>query len=175
MKQRSANHPGTCPSLRAVRRHWQAWIHAARTLLQASDGSALVEFAVCLPILSMLFVACVDYALMVQEEIQVQDAATAGAAYGAMPSNQSDLTGMQNAATNAAPGVSGFNAVASKIYSCSPGGTAVTSTTTCSGYGTPIEYVQVHTTATAPPLLAYSGISSLSLQGYATFRVMWSP
>jgi len=175
MKQRSAIELPSCPSLRAVRRPCQAWIQAARTLLYTSDGSALVEFAVFLPILAMVFVVCVDYALMVQEQIQVQDAATAGAAYGAIPGNQSNLTGMQNAAINAAPGVSGFNAVASNVYTCTPGGTAVTSTTTCSGYGTPIEYVRVHTTATASPLLAYSGIPSLSLQGYATFRVLWAP
>jgi len=152
----------------------RASIKAARTLLSGSEGSALVEFAVCLPILSLVFVACVDYALMVQQEIQVQDAAAAGAAYGAVPGNQADLTGMQNAATNAATGITGFSAVATDVFTCTPGGSTVSSSAHCSGYGTPIEYVYVHTTATATPLLSYVGIAGLSLQGNATYRVMWA-
>jgi hypothetical protein len=52
----------------------------------------------------------------------------------------------------------------------------VLSSATCSGYGTPIEYVQVKTSATVPTLLAYVGMpSSLALKGSATFRVPWTP
>jgi Flp pilus assembly protein TadG len=146
------------------------------SLLRCERGVAMIEFALFLPILAFLFVGVVDYALEIQQTLQIQEAASAGAAYGAIPGNQKSVTGMQTAAQNAASGVSGFSATASDIFACSPGGTAVTSATSCSGYGTPIEYVQVKTSATIPALLAYPGMpSSLTLHGSATYRVPWQP
>jgi Flp pilus assembly protein TadG len=137
---------------------------------------ALVEFALFLPILAFLFIGVVDYALYLQETLQIQEAASAGAAYGTIPGNQKSLAAMQTAAQNAASGVSGFSAVATDIFTCSPGGATVTSATTCSGYGTPIEYVQVATSATVPAMLAYPGMpASLTIHGSATFRVPWQP
>ncbi len=146
----------------------------ALDLFDTQSGSALVEFALCVPVLVLVFMGVVDYGLMLQQEMQISQAAAAGAAYGAIPGNQEDFTGMQTAAQNAAPGVSGFAAVATDVYTCTPGGAAVVSTATCSGYGTPIEYVQLRTSATVPPLLAYSGISSLPLSGKALYRVQWT-
>jgi Flp pilus assembly protein TadG len=144
-------------------------------LLRSESGVALIEFSLFLPILAFLFVGIVDYALELQEGLQVQEAAAAGAAYGVTPGNQKDLAGMQTAAQNAALGVSGFSATAVDVYTCTPGGTTVTSGSTCSGYGTPITYVQVTTSATIPVFLAYPGMpSSLTLHGAATYRVPWT-
>jgi Flp pilus assembly protein TadG len=148
---------------------------SAGDLLRSDQGSALVEFALFTPVLVFTFVAMVDYAIMTQQAMQVQDAATSGAEYGIIPGNQTDTSGMQTAATKAAAGLSGFSAVATNIFTCSPGGATVASSTSCSSYGTPIEYVQVQTTATASPLLAYTGITSLTLKGYAAIRVPWTP
>jgi Flp pilus assembly protein TadG len=143
--------------------------------LRSESGVALIEFALFLPILAFLFVGIVDYSLEIQETQQIQEAAAAGAEYGAIPGNQKNLAGMQTVAANAASGVSGFSATASDIFTCSPGGTAVTSATTCSGYGTPIEYVNVTTVATIPVYLVYPGMpSSLTLHGAATYRVPWT-
>jgi len=145
-------------------------------MLRSERGVATVEFALFLPVLAFLFIGIVNYALEIQQTMQIQEAASAGAAYGAIPGNQKSLTGMQTAAQNAASGVSGFSATASDIFTCSPGGTTVTSASSCSGYGTPIEYVQVSTSATVPALLAYPGMpSSLTLHGSATYRVPWQP
>ncbi len=145
------------------------------SLLHSDDGVALVEFSLFLPLLTFLFVGIVDYAMEIQQTLQIQEAATAGAMYGAIPGNQKSLTGMQAAAQSAAAGVHGFSATASDIFTCTPGGAAVTSATICSGYGTPIEYVQVNTTATIPVYLAYPGMpANLVLQGGATFRVPWT-
>jgi Flp pilus assembly protein TadG len=143
----------------------------------SDDGSALVEFAVCVTVLVLLLVGIADYALLIQQAMQVSEAAAAGASYGAIPGNSKDTAGMQTAAQNAASGLSGFAATAADIFTCSPGGTAVTSSTICTGYGTPIEYVQVKTSATVYPLLKYTGISSSSipLKATATYRVQWVP
>jgi len=148
----------------------------AKSLVESESGSALVEFAVFLSVLTLLFVGIVDYGLEIQQAMQVQEAASAGASYGEIPGNVKNLTGMEAAATSAAPGVHGFSVTAVDIFSCTPGGAAVLSSATCSGYGTPIEYVQVKTSATVPTLLAYVGMpSSLALKGSATFRVPWTP
>jgi len=145
-------------------------------VLRDESGVAMVEFALFLPLLAFMFVGIVDYALYEQETLQVQEAATAGAAYGTIPGNVKALTGMQTAAANAASGLTGFAAVATDVFTCTPGGATVTSATTCSGYGTPIEYVQVSTSATVPAMLAYPGMpASLTLHGQASFRVPWTP
>jgi len=136
----------------------------------------LAEFAVCLPLLLLLVAGIVDCALMIQEAMLVNDAASAGAAYGAIPGRHGDLAGMEAAATAAAKGVSGFSATATDVYACTAGGAEVSSTASCSGYGTPIEYVKVQTSATAQSILGFPGIpSSVNLSGTALFRVEWTP
>ena len=144
--------------------------------LKSEDGSALIEFSLLLPVLVFLFMGIVDYGLETQQAMQIMEAATAGASYGAINGNQKDLVGMQNAARNSATGVSGFSVTASNIFTCSPGGAQVTSSTICTGYGTPIEYVKVTTGATVPTLLAFPGMpTNLVLQQTAMYRVPWKP
>jgi Flp pilus assembly protein TadG len=138
------------------------------------SGSILVEFAVSLSVLTLVFIGVADYALMIQQALLVTGAAAAGAAYGVIPGNQTNLSGMQTAARNTASGVSGFSVTATDVFTCTPGGASVSSSSTCSGYGTPIEYVQVTTSATVNPLLSWTGISASTLTGTASFRVAWT-
>jgi Flp pilus assembly protein TadG len=143
--------------------------------LDDESGSALVEFAAFLALLVLIFVGVVDYSMEIQQAMQVQEAATAGASYGAIPGNESDLVGMKAAAVSAAPGVHGFSANATNLWTCSPGGASVTSSTMCPGSVTPSKYVVVTTAATVPVMLAYVGMpANLALHGSATFRVPWS-
>ena len=71
----------------------------------SESGSALIEFSLMLPVLVFLFVGIADYGLEMQQAMQIMEAATAGASYGAINGNQKDLVGMQNAAKNSAVGV----------------------------------------------------------------------
>ena len=143
---------------------------------RSESGSALVEFSLLLPMLVYVFVGIVDYALETEQTMQIIEAATAGAAYGAINGNQKDFTGMQSAAQNSAVGVQGFSVVASNLFTCTPGGAPVASNATCPGYGTPIEYVKVTTSATVPTLFPFPGLpSSLNLQQTAIYRVPWKP
>ncbi|WP_263376230.1 TadE/TadG family type IV pilus assembly protein [Granulicella aggregans] len=143
--------------------------------LRDSDGSAMVEFAVFLSVLMMILVGMVDYAVAIQEAMQLQVAATAGAAWGAIPGNEGNLSGMQTAATNAATGVSGFSVTATNLWTCSAGGSSVASTSTCSGGVTPYKYVVVKTSASVPSPLSFPGVSpSRTLSGAAIFQVPWS-
>jgi Flp pilus assembly protein TadG len=138
-------------------------------------GSALIEFCVLLSAMVLVFVGMVNYGWEIQQAMQVQEAATAGASYGAVPGNESDLTGMKSAATKSAPGVSGMTVTATNLWTCTAGGASVTSTTTCSGGVTPYKYVVVTTSATVSTLLNYPGLAaSLALKGSASYEVPWS-
>jgi len=146
--------------------------------MRSERGAALVELAFCLPMMLTIFVGIADYALLIQDQMTISKAAAAGAAYGAVHGNEDNLAGMQAAAVNAATGVSGFTAVASDIFVCSPGGATVSSESSCSGYGTPIKYVQIVATGNSPSLVAASLLglpSAVTLQSKTCFRVRWTP
>lgn len=146
------------------------------TFLHDDHGNALIELALILPLFCLILLGTVNYSLRIQQAMQVTSAATAGAAYGLIPGNQADLTGMQNAATSAASGVANMTVTASQLWTCAPGGSSVLSSSTCSSYGTPIQYVQVHTSASVPALFAWPGLSSaMTVQQTVTYRVPWTP
>jgi Flp pilus assembly protein TadG len=135
-------------------------------------GSALLELGLLFSLLLLLLLGVVDFSLIIQQAMVVTEAAYAGAQYGAQYFNSTNYTGMQTVATNSAKGISGFTATATKWCACSPGGTAVACTSTCSSYGTPIAYVQVVTTATASVLFKYTAIPlSVPLRGVCVLRV----
>ncbi len=145
--------------------------------LRSEEGNALIEMALVLPIFFMIVLGCVNLSLQEQEAMQVTEAANAGASFGIIPGNQANLLGMENAASNAAANVTGFTVTATRLWSCTAGGAAATSTTVCTGtYSTPLQYVQVNTSATAPALFSWPGTSAnITLQGSATIRVPWQP
>jgi Flp pilus assembly protein TadG len=150
--------------------------------LHAEKGSALVEFALIVPSMLIILSGIFDYAIFFQAKIQVQDQAEAGAAFGAIPGNQNNLSGMQFWATyNQQSGgglsaASSYQATATNIFTCTPGGASVSYNTLCAGNpaGTPIEYVQVKTQAVYKSILICPGIpSKLTLIGQAVYRVTW--
>jgi Flp pilus assembly protein TadG len=152
------------------------WRNSAKEMFCSEQGSALVEFALCLPMLVVVLAGIVDYGEMIQVSMLVTQAASAGAAYGAIPGNNNDLAGMQAAGRNSASGLVSLTVSAVDIYSCTAGGTAVLSSNVCSGYGTPIKYAQVKASATFQPILPFDGLSSpTTLQSTSSFRVLWTP
>jgi Flp pilus assembly protein TadG len=150
-------------------------------LHSSEDGSILVEFALVLTPLILILACMVNYALWIQKEMQIQDAASAAAAAGAVPGAASNHLAMQYTAAYIVTGspynynTPAFTATATDFYVCTPGGSHVTATTSCSGT-TPFHYVQVVTSATMPSLLGFRGIaSSMNLVGQATYRVEVTP
>jgi Flp pilus assembly protein TadG len=135
-------------------------------------GSAVVELSLLFGVLLLLLLGVIDFALVTQQAMVVSEAAYAGSQYGAISGNSSNFATMQTIATNSAKGISGFSATASKWCACSPGGAAVSCASTCPGYGSPVAYVQVVTTATASVLFKYTGIPvSIPLRGVCVLRV----
>jgi Flp pilus assembly protein TadG len=125
-------------------------------------GIATVEFALITPLLLLLVAAVVDYTLLMRAAIAVGDAARAGAEFGSISvANSSNVSGMQTAALNAAPDISGLTAAAAQVCSCSNGNTVNCSGGTCpSGPVRKYAQVTVKTTVSAMftyPSLGYTG------------------
>lgn len=135
-------------------------------------GSVLVEFSLILPIVVFMFIGMINLGVAVEQSIVVSEAAEAGTRYGTLPSKSTDLTGMQNAATAAASGLSDFSATATTWCSCVPAGAAVNCSNSCPGSGTPDKYIQVQTSATVQALANYPGLAaSFALKGFSAMRV----
>ena len=135
-------------------------------------GIATIEFAIVVPLLLLLVAAAVDYSLLMRAAIAVGDAARAGAEYGSLnTSNASNTSGMQTAALNAAPDITGLTATASQFCSCSNGNTV-----NCSGGSCPSgpvrTYVQVTVQTTVSPVFSYPQLGYTgAVAAKATMRV----
>lgn len=165
--------------------------------LHSNAGSAIVELALTLPMLTLLVIGAAEIGRMAYAAIEVTEAARAAVAYGSQNSNAAaDVTGMTNAANAAAPDVSSlltftngspnFACVCDTIsssgaVSTSPstpgscGSVTITSCTTISSteIQKPVSYVQVFTQATVPTMFHYPGIPrSFTLHGWAQMRVI---
>jgi Flp pilus assembly protein TadG len=120
----------------------------------------------------LLLLGVIDFGLVIQQAMVVNEAAYAGAQYGAMSGNSTNYAAMQTIATNSAKGISGFTATATKWCACSAGGASVSCASTCVSYGTPVAYLQVITTATASLLFKYTSIPlTVPLRGVCVLRV----
>ena len=133
-------------------------------------GSAMVEFALIAPMLLLVMAGVLDYSLALRTAIVVADAARAGAQYGSLTAaNSSDISGMQAAARNAAPTLTGLTVTAEQACQCSDG-TAASCSGSCST-GALSVYVRVTATATAPLAFRYPGLAfSGAVSSSATMR-----
>jgi len=150
--------------------HSKALRAVAGELIFITKGASLVEFGLLLPLLCLLLIGVIDFGRAYYLDIEVSNAAHAGALYGTQ--NSTDITGMQNAATGDAQDVTGMTATATYGCECSDGSSV---TPLCSSQPTcgvnAVNYVQVTTSATYHPLFPWPGIpSSVSLQGSAKLR-----
>jgi Flp pilus assembly protein TadG len=151
-------------------------------------GQAFVELAFVVPVLILLLLGAVELGRLAYADIEVSNAARAGVAY-AMQSNTkaSDSTGIQNAAKQDAPDITGLivdnNGPPTLTCYCETAGVAAASSCTtintgsvgpgaCASPSIIVEYVQVNTSATIDTAFHFVGIpSSVTLQGLAIMRV----
>ena len=164
--------------------------------LHSNAGSAIVELALTLPMLTLLLVGAAELGRMAYAAIEVTEAARAAVAYGSQNSaTAGDVTGMQNAANAAAPDIGSLLTFTngSPNYACvcdtiSSSGAVSTSPSTPGSCGSMltncatvnsteiqkiVPYVQVFTQATVPTMFHYPGIpSSFTLHGWAQMRVI---
>lgn len=144
--------------------------HTLAHLGREDRGTSLVETAVLMPVLMLLFVGTIDFGRAYYSAIEVNSAAEAGALYGVQ--NPTDLTGMVAASKLDAADLASVAAVATYGCECSDGGSVVPScgtAPTCT-YNV-VNYVEVDTTYTYTPIIRYPGLSSaLTLHGSARMR-----
>ena len=85
---------------------------------QADAGGALVELALVLPVLVLVFVGTVDFGRVFYTSQSLTNAARAGAQYGAAsPATSGDTAGME-ATAEAATNLSGVTADADRLCQC---------------------------------------------------------
>lgn len=107
-------------------------LSACVTRVKSEKGSALVELALCLPLLVLILVGTVDFARVFYTAIELQNGARAGAQYGASNTARSgDTAGMRSNATSAATDIvvdlaHPVSAEASRLCQCLTDAGAVT-------------------------------------------------
>ena len=162
--------------------------------LRDNSGSAFVELAIILPILTLLVIASAELGRIAYAAIEVSNAARAGVAYGAQSNlTAKDSAGIKLAAKDEAPNVTSLNATATDSCVCetvttSTGAIKRTAIHVCSGSSSTlaadcptsttsttvnyvVNYVSVSTSATVSTMFHYPGIpSSFSLSGFAQMR-----
>ncbi len=131
-----------------------------RSLLSQCGGNAALELAFLAPPLMLLAVGTVDYGLAMYNQIEVQNAAQAGAEY--VLKHGYSVAGISGAVTSATPLTVSATPAATLSCGC-PSGTSITPAacnSNCPSGLTAGNYVTVNAQATYTTLVPYPGISS---------------
>jgi Flp pilus assembly protein TadG len=141
--------------------------------MREDSGQALIEAALGMSVCVTLLLGAAELGRVSYAAIEVANAAHAGVAYGCLShTDASDNSGMQLAATQEAPDVSGISATASHFCKCSDGTASTCAVSDCS-LSRIVEYVQVTTSATYDPKIYVPGMPhSYALNGNAVMRVV---
>ncbi len=145
---------------------------------RSESGGALVELAVALPIVVVVFAATIDFARVFYTAMALTNAARAGVQYGSLnTANSNDTAGMQAVATGAT-NTTGITAVATQQCKCATDAgvfdvAAVSCTSTCTSPKHLVLTVTVTTSKTFTTVMTgFPSIpSSVSLTRTATMRV----
>lgn len=126
-------------------------------MIRPRRGSTMIEFALTAPLLMLLAAGVLNYGMALRSAIAVAAAARAGAQYGSISAaNAADVAGMQAAAADAAPRLTGMVVTPLQVCRCS-NGSAVSCSGTCAS-GAVAMYVEVTARATAPHIFRYPGL-----------------
>lgn len=135
-------------------------------------GQAVVELALTSPFLLLFSLVAADACRVYFTSIAVNNAAKAGAQYGAQSLAKSgDISGMQNAAIADAPEIYGIGATASVYCKC-PNQSGTFSCRSLNNCADKRAYVEVDTSSNFHTLIKYPGIpDSVPVSGQAIMRV----
>lgn len=137
-------------------------------------GGGAAEFALVLPLFTLLFTGAIDIGGMAWTKMQVSAAARAGAAYALVKGfNSSAITAAVNDATELAV----TPTTPQQLYGCPDVATGIATagvvvSTTCSSGATAGKYVIVGASASYTPVLPWPFIAApVSLSSTATVRI----
>jgi Flp pilus assembly protein TadG len=154
----------------------RAGLRLLAALTRSRSGNAAVEFGLAAPVLVGLLVPVADLGMAFSRQVQVQQAAQAGAQYAVFNAwNNNSSTSIAGVVTSAT-GLSGITASPAPYQFCGcPSGSAVAAATcnsTCASGQVAGYYVVVSAQATYQPALPYSVLgSSVRLSATSTVRV----
>jgi len=149
-----------------------------REIREQESASALIEFALVVPVFTLLLLGVLNYGMAMQKYGAIADSARAGAESALLQTCSPNLgcyanmTKMQSVAKSSAAsaGIADYAAVATNFCTCSPGnGVTVSCTGSCSGYGQPAMYVQVTVTGTLP--LLFGSSPGIAVKSVARVRI----
>jgi Flp pilus assembly protein TadG len=156
-----------------LRRTWRPLRDLMRVMRADRRGVAAIEFAIMVPTLIMMTVCTVDLGMGIYTNMQVQDAAQAGAQYAMV--HGFDANSISTVVSNAT-GQSGISASPAPVQYCgcatAAGVTNVTCGAACPAGAVSGTYVQVSTQATYTTIVPYPMIAnSFTLTAQAAVRV----
>ena len=136
-------------------------------------GVAAIEFAVIVPVLLFMMVAIVDFGTAIYSDMEVQNAAQAGAQYAI--AHGFNATSISSAVTNA-NNLPGMTVASGPTEFCgcatSTGVTTIACSSTCTGGSTPGTYVSLSARATYTTIVPYPLLpSSFTFTSPATVRI----
>lgn len=144
-----------------------------KNFFRSQSGTAMVEFAVVLPVLVFLVIGVIEIGRYMFFGIELAHMAEAGAQYGSLSITNSQNSTAVSAATLADAPSSGITGVSvSPSPTCTYAGAAAPcpSGTEAPGY---TYYVKVKVTGTVTSLLSYPGIpSGIPVSATTTMRVL---
>ncbi|MDB5474577.1 MAG: tadG [Phenylobacterium sp.] len=154
---------GPCPTAPALR--------PAAKLLRDRRGAAAVEFALLAPVLLLLLAGLIDVSRLIVTSLQVRAAAQAGADYAR--ARGWDAVAVAGAVTGATPLAAAASPAPLVTKACVSGQSIVATTaTTCSGGGTPGDFVTVAAQAPFKALAPWPHIvMPASVSAHATVRL----
>ncbi len=135
-------------------------------------GQSIMEMAAVLPVLVVLLLAATDFARLYYTNLEVVNAARAGAQYGSQSNiTAADIGGMKTAALNDASNLSGMSASASQCTCMTSTVVASCPTSYCTN-NAQATFVTVDTSKAFNTIVRYPMIpSSVTLNGQAIMRV----
>ena len=152
------------------------WRSLLRSLIRGRRGTSAVEFALAAPVLVGLLVPVADLGIAYARQIQVQQAAQAGAQYATFHAWNSGSPSAIAKAVTAASTLAGITASPAPSEFCGcPNGSSVASATcnsTCPNGQTAGYYAVVNAQLTYTPQLPYSVLGNpVTLRAQSTVRV----
>ena len=136
------------------------WIRRGLTRLAGDRaGNFAIEFAMALPVLTLLVMGLVDLGRFSMQKSAMLQGAQEGAQYGSF--NPNDMPGTQSTAQNAT-GLPGVTASSSLVCECTFG-TTVNCASTCSGGTQPKKYVQVTTSKAFSSVMSKPGVGGFAV------------
>ena len=128
-----------------------AWMHD-------EEGSSLIELSFILPVILLMLLGVLDYGLVLEQYMTFNDSVRAAAEFATIYGEDANTSSMQSLATQFAVNVPNYQVSAAVVCTCSPGGSSVSCTSSCSGIpSVPYQYAQVTATASLPLIFQVQG------------------